>query len=63
MPRAIETRCASSGAACLEVLARLEAAHRTIYAENCREHGEELLAIARRIADVHRQENELREAG
>jgi hypothetical protein len=58
----MEHRCAD-GTACIEVLARLDAGHRVKYAEHCPEHGEELIAQAARIADVHRQENDLREAG
>ena len=56
-------RCTPDGAVCPEVELRLEAGHRTKYVEGCAEHGEELLAAARRIAEVHRQENELRKAG
>ena len=55
-------RC-SAQTACTEVVARLEAGHRVKYIEQCPEHGEELIAQARRIANVHRQENELRDAG
>ena len=55
-------RCAN-GRPCVEVTEQLEAGHGTKYVEGCAEHGEELIAQAARIAEVHRQENELREAG
>jgi hypothetical protein len=51
-------RC-HDGHACIEVTARVDAAHRTIYNEGCREHGEELLAHAQRIAETDRQEDEV----
>ena len=51
-------RC-HDGVACIEVVARVAAAHRTIYNEGCREHGDELLTIAQRIAELHRQEQQL----
>ena len=51
-------RCSRDGRACPEVTARTEAGQRTIHIEDCREHGEQLLAIARRIAEVHLQEHE-----
>jgi hypothetical protein len=47
------------GIACPEVTARVAAAHRTKYAEGCEHHADELFAIAQRIAEAHRQENEL----
>jgi hypothetical protein len=48
----VETRC-RGGAACVEVSARVEAGHRTKYAEGCDHHGEQLLETARRIAEAH----------
>lgn len=59
----IEKRCASDGTACEEVTARVEKAHVVKYLEDCEHHAQQLLEVARRIADVHRQENELREGG
>ena len=47
-----ETRC-RHGVACDEVRLRVVRAHEMIYVEGCRDHGEELLAIAERIAAVH----------
>lgn len=48
----METRC-SNGVACPEVVLRVEAAERLKYLEECPEHAEELLSIARRIAEAH----------
>ena len=48
----IEQRCASDGAACLEVLARLAAGHRVKYVEHCPEHGGQTDRPGGRIAKV-----------
>jgi hypothetical protein len=49
----VEVRC-SDGRGCPEVVDRVRAAHVAKYVEGCEHHADELLATARRFAELHR---------
>ena len=58
----IEQRCASDGTACEHVVALTREGHVALYVNDCPTEGRALLEHARQLAEVHRLENQMREA-